>query len=59
MFLVIAVALGLAWLTGLIFFKVTAGTFHFLLVLAIAAAVVHGVTHRPGRPPRGRMVFRH
>jgi uncharacterized protein DUF5670 len=47
MFLAIAIVLAVAWLLGLVVFKVSAAAIHLLIVLAVIGLVLHFV--RGGR----------
>jgi hypothetical protein len=51
MFLVLAVIVGIAWLMGFAVFHVAGGAIHVLLLIAIAAIIVHFVRAR--RPAWG------
>lgn len=46
MFLIVACVLFVLWLAGVLFFKVTKGVIHLLLLIAIIAVVVHFVGRR-------------
>jgi hypothetical protein len=46
MFLLLAVIFGIAWLMGFAMFHVTGGAIHLLLLVAIAAIIVHVVRAR-------------
>lgn len=43
MFLVIAILLALAWLTGFVVFHVSVAAIHLLLLLAVVGVVLHFV----------------
>jgi hypothetical protein len=44
-FLIVACILALLWLAGVVFFRVTKGIIHLILVIAIVAIVLHFVRH--------------
>jgi hypothetical protein len=46
MLLILAIAFAVAWLLGLVVFKVSAAAIHLLLVLAIIGVVAHFVRGR-------------
>ncbi len=50
MFLILAVVLALAWVTGFAVFHVSVAAIHLLLVLAVIGLVVHFVRGRGGAP---------
>jgi len=44
-FLVIACILAIVWLAAVVFFKMTKGVIHLVLVIAVIALIVHFVRH--------------
>ena len=50
MFLIVAIILFVLWLAGVLFFKVTKGIIHLILIIAIVAVVLHFVRVGAGRP---------
>lgn len=48
MFLIIACILFVLWLLGVVFFRITKGVIHIVLIIAIIAIVLHFV--RAARP---------
>ncbi len=53
MFLAIAIVLAVAWLLGLIVFKVSAAAIHLLIVLAVIGLVLHFVRGGRAAPAGG------
>jgi uncharacterized protein DUF5670 len=51
MFLVIALVLGLAWLTGFVVFHVSVAAIHLLLLLAVVGVVIHFMRGRGPATP--------
>jgi Family of unknown function (DUF5670) len=51
MFLVLAIVLALAWVTGFAIFHVSVAAIHLLLVLAVVGLVVHLLRGRGARTP--------
>jgi hypothetical protein len=55
MFLLLAVIVGIAWLMGFVMFHVAGGAIHLLLLVAVAALIVHVVRaenrRMSGAPP--------
>jgi hypothetical protein len=49
-FLIVACILVVLWLAAVLFFKVTRGIIHLVLIIAIIALVLHFVRAAGGRP---------